>query len=90
MESDVAFNFLKHLVDVTVQNCHRTEALQISESTFAVASSPAPFGIHRPKRDMREHYYRRFRTKTFQVILEPLQLVVTQLPQAASLKIERR
>src|SRR5437016_12525276 len=74
-------------MDVTVKDSHRAEALQISQSAFAVARSPAPFRINRPERDVREDDNRRARSETLHVGLEPLELVVSELSQTTGLEI---
>src|SRR5258708_36856674 len=58
VERDVAFHLLHDLMNVAVQNGDGTEALQVSECLLAVIRAPAPFGIDRPERDVREHDHR--------------------------------
>ena len=88
VESHVTFDFLEHLVDVTVKHRHRAEALQISQSAFAIACSPAPLRINRPERDVREDDNRRARSEIFHVGLEPFELLVAELSQTAGLKVQ--
>src|ERR1700756_4177687 len=87
MESHVAFHFLEHLVVGPFKHGHRAEAFQISKRAFAVVGSPAPFWIHRPERDVGKHDNRGFRAKTFDVVFEPFQLLVAELPEASGLKV---
>src|SRR6266850_1157330 len=75
-------------MDVSVQDRHRTETLQISQSLFAITRSPAPLRINRPERDMRKHDNRRARSEIFHVRLKPLELLVSELPQATRLEIQ--
>src|SRR5260370_32131301 len=50
--------------------------------------SPATFRITRPERDVCEDNNRRVRAKVFHVALEPFQLLVAELTQAAGLKVK--
>src|SRR4051812_13423623 len=54
VERDIALDFLHGLMNMPVQDCYRTEALEIAERLRAVFSTPAPVGIDRPERDVRE------------------------------------
>ena len=56
VEHDVPFGLLHDLVDVSVEHRHRSESLEITESLFAILSSPAPFGINRPQRNVCEYH----------------------------------
>src|SRR5690242_2470865 len=88
MKGHVAFDLLKHLMNVAVENRYRTKALQVSKGAFAIAGPPAPLRVNRPKRDMRKHYNWSVRTQPFYIRFEPLELLVAKLAQAAGLKIK--
>jgi hypothetical protein len=81
MEGDVSFHLLHHLVYMFVEDGYRTESLDVSESLLAILRSPSPFGIYRPKRDMREQDDRCASGLRTQVVFEPFQLARTQLAQ---------
>src|SRR4029077_16383979 len=87
MKAHVAFDFLEHLVDMTVEHSHGAKALQISQSAFAVARSPAPFGINRPERDVREDDNRRARPQTFHVAFQPFELLVAEVTKTAGFQV---
>ena len=88
MEAHVTFDLLEHLVDVTIENSHRAEALQVTQGAFAIACPPTPLRIDRPKRDVRENNYRGARSEIFHVGFEPFKLVVPKLSQTAGLEIQ--
>ena len=58
VESDVAFHLLHDLVDMAVQDRHRTEAAQIGQRFFGIAGAPAPGFLDGPHRHMREDHDR--------------------------------
>src|SRR5206468_7088315 len=88
VESHVTFDFLEDLMDVTVEHSHGAESLQISQSAFTVARSPAPLRIYRPEWDVRENDNRCARSKIFHIGLKPFELVISELPQTAGLEIQ--
>src|SRR5947209_14010687 len=88
MEGDVAFDFLHDLVNVAVENGHRSEALHQGERARAILRAPAPFGINRPERNVGEDDNRRRGAEASNVALEPLQLLGTKVSQAAGLEID--
>jgi len=82
VEHDVPFGLLHYLVDVSVENRHRSKALKVTESLRAIFGSPAPFGINRPKRNVRENDYRPARGLGLEVRFQPLELVSAELTEA--------
>src|SRR5262249_48117647 len=88
VESDVAFDLLQDLMNVTVQYGYRGEALQESKRAFAVARSPAPLRIDGPERDVSENDDRRFGAKSFHIRFEPIELFIAELAQTAGLELE--
>ena len=87
MECDVTFDFLDDLVNVAVEDCHRTESLEVAQCLRAVLSSPAPLGKDCPKRNMCEQDDRRAAGASLQIVLQPFQLVVAEHSQAAFLDV---
>ena len=87
VECDVALHLLHDLMDVPVQHRHRAEALEIGQRLRAVVGAPAPFLIDRPERDMREDDDRLAGGPASQIVLQPLELFVPQIAQAAGLEV---
>src|SRR5579871_121842 len=75
MEGDVAFDLLHHLVNVPVQDRDGAEALKNREGLRAVLGGPAPLGVNRPKRDVREDDDRRAGAEVRDILSQPFQLV---------------
>ena len=69
VESHIALHFLHDLVNVAVEHRHRPKALEIGKRLSAIFGSPAPFGIHRPKRDVGENYDGRTAAPRFEILL---------------------
>src|SRR5579872_3703255 len=88
LERDVAFDFLHDLMDVAVEHGDRTEALEIGERLVAVVGSPAPLRIKRPHRHVRHDDDGRAGAAAFQVALDPLDLLVAEMTQAAGLQAD--
>src|SRR5262249_52094677 len=82
VKRDVAFDLLLDLVDMAVEHGHRAEALQIAERARRVLGSPAPFLVHRPKRQMREYDDWGAGCEALDVLLHPFQLLVAKLGEA--------
>src|SRR5882724_4779110 len=86
VEGDVALDLLHHLVDVAVEHCHRTEALEVIQRAGAVLGAPAPGRIDRPQRNMGEHDDgHRFRF-ALEIILSHSSCAVPRLPRPPALR----
>src|SRR6266702_684192 len=83
MKGNVAFHLLNNLMDVAIEDRYRTKALEIPQSLLAVLGSPTPFRINRPKRDMGKKDDRCAGGAAFQILFQPLQLLLSQNTQAA-------
>src|SRR5215472_7580299 len=92
MEGDVALYLLDDLVDVPVEDSHRTEALHIAEGASGVRGAPTPRLVNRPQRQMGHQHDRRARRAASDILLQPFELLVADLGKAggfkASLKFE--
>src|SRR6266699_3454163 len=88
MKRDVALNLLHGLVNVPVQDRHRSKALQVRKRLPAVLGSPAPFWIHAPERNMRKHHDRSARLQVLDVIFEPIELFVSQRAEPSGLQVQ--
>src|SRR5260370_34282279 len=75
VEGDVALDLLHHLVDVAVEHCHRTEALEVIQRAGAVLGAPAPGRIDRPQRDMGEHDHGRRLRFGLEILLKSIKLL---------------
>ena len=53
--------------------------LRIAERLRSVLGAPAPFGIDRPERHVREHDDRRRGGEAFHVVCEPFELIVAEV-----------
>src|SRR2546427_11874415 len=89
MKRYVALNLLHGLVNVPVQDRHRSKALQVRKRLPAVLGSPAPFRIHAPERNMRKHNDRRARLQVLDVIFEPLELFVSQRAEPSAVQFQQ-
>src|SRR5215472_16894517 len=87
VKGDVALDLLHDLVDVTVEYRHRAEALEIVESARRVFCAPAPGWIDRPQRNVREDDDRSRCPPDLEVALQPFELLVAEIAQAAGLEI---
>src|SRR5580693_2016506 len=81
MERDISFHLLHHLMNMAIEYRDRAEPLQVPQRLLAVRGAPAPIGIKRPQRNMREENDGRAGGARLQVLLQPLQLVVAKLAQ---------
>src|SRR5215472_11004323 len=88
VKGDVALDLLHDLVDVTVEYRHRAEALEIVESARRVFGAPAPGWIDRPQRNVREDDDRSRCPPALEVVLQPFELLVAEIAQAAGLEID--
>jgi hypothetical protein len=88
VESHVPLHFLHDLMDVTVENGHAAETLQVAEGPGGVLGSPAPFRIHNPQRDVGKDHDRCRCRQTFDVILQPFELFVAEIAETARFQID--
>src|SRR6266446_6382268 len=88
VKGDVALDLLHDLVDVAVEHRHRSEALEIVEGARRVFGAPAPGRIDAPQRDVREHDDRGRCRAALKVVLQPFELLVAEIAQAAGLEID--
>src|SRR5439155_26343627 len=75
-------------LNVPVEHSHGPKALQISQRALAIACGPAPLRIDRPEWNVRKDNNRRGRSEIFHVSFKPLELIVSELTQAAGLEIQ--
>ena len=87
MERDVAFDLLHELVDVAVENGHRSEALEIAERDGSIVRAPSPIRIDRPQGDVGEDDDRRRGAQALDVVLQPLELIGSEKAEAAGLQV---
>jgi uncharacterized protein (DUF1800 family) len=88
MKGDGALDLLHELVDVAVQNGHRTEPFQQTERLFGILGTPAPSRIDRPQGYMGKDDDRRRGGKPGEIVGEPGQLLRAKLAKAAGLQID--
>src|SRR5262249_6001052 len=79
VERDITFHLLHYLMDVAVEDGHRTKFLEVEERLGAVLRAPAPILIDRPERDMSQDNDRGRGGAIFEVVLEPFELFVTKI-----------
>src|SRR5262249_834237 len=72
----------------TVEHRHRAEALEVVERARRVFGAPAPGWIDRPQRNVREDDDRGRCRATLEVALQPFELLVAEIAQAAGLEID--
>ena len=65
-------------MNVTVQHRHRTETLHIRQGLFTVVGSPAPVRIDGPERNVCKEDDRSAGRAALEIVLQPLQLLVTE------------
>src|SRR5208282_3835925 len=88
VEGDVAFHLLHDLMDMAVEDGHRTEALEVFQDAAAIFRAPAPIRINAPERDVGEdHDGCRSRT-ALDVGFEPFELLVAEVAESARLEID--
>src|SRR5262249_31793211 len=85
-ERDLALDLLHHLVNVAIQDRDGAEALQDRESLGAVLRSPAPFGVDRPQRNVREDNNRSAGADPGDIFAEPFQLLGSDGAEALQLR----
>src|SRR5260370_42624937 len=88
VEADVPLHLLHDLVYVTVQDRDRAKPLEQGQRLPAVVRHPAPLGIDRPERHMSEHDDGRAAAEARDVLLEPVELRRSEVPQAAGLEVQ--
>src|SRR3984893_14157094 len=88
VECDVAFDLLHDLVNVAVEHRHRAEAFEVVERARRVFRAPSPGGIDRPQRNVREDDDRGRCRAALEVALQPFELLVAEIAQAAGLEID--
>ena len=85
MEGDIAFDFLQRLMNVAVQHGDRSKWLEKLERLRRVVRAPAPLRIDRPQGNVREDDDGRALWKTGQILLQPIDLLLTEHAEAAFL-----
>src|SRR6266436_3814192 len=88
VEADVPLHLLHDLVNVAVEDRDRAEPLEKGERWPAVVRHPAPLGIDRTERHMREHDDGRAAAESLDVLLEPVELLRSEVPQATGLEVQ--
>src|SRR5579863_5522241 len=88
VEGHVAFDLLRQLVDVAVEDGNRSEPLQQVERTAAVLGAPAPLLVEYLHRDMGEHDDWRAVRLALQVSLEPGELLGAEIAETAALQVD--
>src|ERR1700758_834112 len=87
MERDLSFHLLHDLMNMAVQYGHGTKALDVRQGLLAVVGSPAPVGINGPQGDVSEEHNRSAGRAALQIVLKPLELLVTERPHASGFQI---
>src|SRR5258705_2213207 len=87
VKRDAAFDLFYGLMDMAVENCHRAEAFEITQSLRAIFRAPAPLWIYFPQRDVGKDHDGRVTRATFQVVFEPFQLLLTERAEAVLLDV---
>ena len=85
VKRDVALNLLHDLMNVAVQNGHRTKAFEKGQRLRAVGGAPAPLLIDHPQRNVREDHDRRRRTQAREISLQPRELLRAQVAHCINL-----
>src|SRR5215467_10562588 len=88
MKGDLALDLLHDLVDVAVEDGHRPKALEVVERARGIVRAPSPLRIDAPERDVCEDDNWRRRRAFLEVVLQPFELVVAEIAQAAGLEID--
>jgi hypothetical protein len=88
MKGDVPLDFLHHLMNVAVQDGHRTKPFQVRQGARAVVGAPAPLGIHRPERNVGKDDDGRAALQAFDVLFEPFELFVPERAEASGPEID--
>src|ERR1051325_7471043 len=88
VEADVPLHLLHDLVNVAVEDRDRAEPLEKGQRLPAVVRHPAPLRIDRPERHMSEHDDGRAGAQALDVLLEPVELSRSEVPQAAGLEVQ--
>ena len=87
MERNLTFDLLHDLVNMAVQYRYGTETLDIRQGLFTVIGSPTPIGIDGPQWNVRIEHNRSAGRAAFEIVLEPLQLFVTERPMPPAFKL---
>src|SRR6516165_8636115 len=74
-------------MDVAVEHGDRAEPLQKLDGTRAIVGAPAPLLIDGPQRNVGEHYDRRLRGFSLEIVREPLELLFAAITEAALLYV---
>src|SRR5260370_42259889 len=72
---------------MAVEHGHRAELLEVRQGLGAVVRNPAPVLIDRPERDMSKQDARRRCRTTFDIVLQPFELLGAELAQTAGFEI---
>jgi hypothetical protein len=85
MKCRVALHLLHDLMNVPVQHRERTESLKERKGLFTVRCAPAPVWIDCPERNMREEHDRGAVLVLAQILLQPIELSLTESSHALQL-----
>ena len=87
MESDVAFHFLHHLMNMAIEHGQRAKSLEKLERTGRILRAPAPIGRDCPQRNMGEDDDRRRSWLALEIVCEPSELFIAERAHAARFQI---
>src|SRR3984893_8371998 len=73
---------------MAVQHGHRTEPLDVRQRLFTIVGSPAPIWIDGPQRNVGKEHYGGAGRAILEIVLQPLQLLVTKRSQASGFQIQ--
>src|SRR5437879_677399 len=74
-------------MNVAVQHGHRTKTPQVRKSLLAILGAPPPLRIYGPQRDVREDDDGRTAFQAGNVLLEPFELLGSEIAETAGLEI---
>src|SRR6185437_13633615 len=85
VEGRIAFDFLHHLMDMSVEYRNGSEAFEVFEGLLVVFCPPSPIGINAPQGNVSEHHDWSAGRNSTQIILEPCDLFIAELAHAFEL-----
>ena len=80
MEGDVSLGFLKHLVNVAVEDRDRSELFHQRQRGLAVVGAPAPLGVDGPERNVGVNDDRGAGSERFEIFFEPVESAMAPSP----------